>query len=147
MSGGSFNYLYGIENLAELGGNHSGPSLDDLQAMAEFLAGLGWADAAAGETREWLELAEREIPKRLRDVWHAMEWWRSCDYGEDQALAEVQRYDAEATPARLALLDRAGEAALRARLGPAFHKIPWADRPEEVRAMWRRIAKAARDAE
>jgi hypothetical protein len=145
MSGGSFNYLYGIENLAELGDNHSGPSLDDLQAMAEFLAGLGWADAAAGETREWLELAEREIPKRLRDVWHAMEWWRSCDYGEDQARAEVQRYDETAAERRAAALDRAAEAARQA-MYPKWVSGRFDDLPEETRAVWRAVAKAVRDA-
>lgn len=146
MSGGSFNYLYQAVDLVEIGeGSYGQSNRHDLKDMAEFLAGLGWADAAAGETREWLELAEREIPKRLRDVWHAMEWWRSCDYGEGQALAEVQRYDAEATPARLALLDRAAEAAWRTAY-PAT-EYTWETLAETTRERWRTVAKAARDVE
>lgn len=94
MSGGSFNYLchaFDFEDLIAKRG-----SLED---MATELAGLGYAQDAARETEELLTLLRQwEVRssvrvERLREVWKAVEWWRSCDYSEDQvheALAEYR---------------------------------------------------------
>src|SRR5690606_28685768 len=52
-----------------------------LEAMADRLAGLGYADDAAAETtdllltlREWQVRARAHV-ERLSDVWKAIEWW------------------------------------------------------------------------
>lgn len=93
MSGGSYNYLcdsWDIDDLISKRG--------DLEQMSARLAGLGWAEDAARETeellvmlRQWEIRAETRI-KRLRDVWKAVEWWDSCDYGEDQVREALAEY-------------------------------------------------------
>ncbi|MDQ0791979.1 hypothetical protein [Streptomyces sp. B1I3] len=91
MSGGSYNYLYchvsGLET-----------QRGDIEAMRDRLAGLE-ADRIPGAARAarltryvliHLDLAEQKA-QELTDVWHAIEWWDSNDYGEDdvrEALAE-----------------------------------------------------------
>lgn len=94
MSGGSFNYLCEAWDLDEIIGK-----LGDLQDMSHALAALGYAQDAARETeellvilRQWQVQTEVRL-NRLRGVWKAMEWWRSCDWGEDdfqKALAEYR---------------------------------------------------------
>ena len=94
MSGGSFNYLCRTWDLNDLIGKHG-----SLEAMASELAGLGYAQDAARETEELLvmlrqwEVRANVRVERLREVWKAVEWWRSSDYSEDQvheALAEYR---------------------------------------------------------
>lgn len=85
MSGGSYNYL--CFNTDDIGSRRS-----DLAAMAERLEGLEWAGHAAAATRRLvvlLDQAAREASS-LRDVWYAIEWWDSCDWGEDQAREDVE---------------------------------------------------------
>ena len=95
MSGGSYNYLCYKDGF-EIGGHES-----DLQAMADRLAGLGYAADAARETQELLlELRQYENRiqtriKRLSGVWHAVEWWDSCDSGEDGVGLELAKYRGE----------------------------------------------------
>jgi hypothetical protein len=94
MSGGSFNYLCDTWDFEDLLTKQS-----SLEAMAQALAGLGYAKDASRETeelllilRQWEVQASVRID-RLRDVWKAMEWWRSHDWSEDQfkeALAEYR---------------------------------------------------------
>lgn len=101
MSGGSYNYLCRTWDLDRLLG-HRG----ELERMSERLAGLGYAADAARETeellvmlRQWENRAEVRV-ERLRDVWKAIEWWDSGDYGEERvkgALAEY-RGDTERKP-------------------------------------------------
>ncbi|MDH6610315.1 hypothetical protein M2164_005950 [Streptomyces sp. SAI-208] len=95
MSGGSYNYLYGAVDLEDLQAQRH-----NLEDMAQRLAGLGYAQDAARETEELIVLLRQwEIRaavrlKRLADVWHAVEWWDSCDSGEDavrEALAKYRR--------------------------------------------------------
>lgn len=95
MSGGSYNYLGSIcyDDLAELLGKET-----DLQAMADRLAGLGYANDAARETeellvmlRQWKIRADVRV-RRLLDVWHAVEWWDSCDWSEDQVREALGKY-------------------------------------------------------
>lgn len=73
MSGGSFDYLYS-KSLT--------PEAHYLRDMADELYGLGFPDAA----RATLSFIA-EPPDALREVWRAVEWWRSNDYGRDQAVA------------------------------------------------------------
>lgn len=94
MSGGSYNYLcstYDPEDLFNKSRN--------LVDMSARLAELGYAEDAAGETEELVcMLNQMRVQictrmKRLRGVWHAVEWWDSGDSGEDglkQALKEYR---------------------------------------------------------
>jgi len=92
VSGGSYNYLYAAVDLEDLQAQRH-----NLEGMAQRLAGLGYAQDAARETEELLVLLRQwEIRaavrlKRLADVWHAVEWRDSCDWGDDtmrEAFAE-----------------------------------------------------------
>ena len=93
MSGGSFNYLchtWGFHDLVSKQG--------DLEAMAQALAGLGYAKDAARETvelllllRQWEVQASVRV-ERLREVWKAMEWWQSSDYSEDDFRETLAAY-------------------------------------------------------
>lgn len=96
MSGGSFNYLchtWDLNDLVEKRGS--------LEAMATELSGLGYAQDAARETEELLVMLRQwEVRagvriERLREVWKAVEWWRSCDYGEDQVREALAEYRSE----------------------------------------------------
>lgn len=91
MSGGSYNYLY-----AHTGGLEA--QRGDIRAMRDRLQeleeqGVPGAARAARETRmvlNHLKLAE-EHAQALSEVWRAVEWRDSGDYGDDQvneALAE-----------------------------------------------------------
>jgi hypothetical protein len=96
MSGGSFNYLCHTWDLNKLMDKRG-----DLEEMASELAGLGYAQDAARETeellvmlRQWEVRAAVRI-ERLREVWKAVEWWRSCDYSEDQVRKALTEYRGE----------------------------------------------------
>ncbi|MDX3324767.1 hypothetical protein PV405_08810 [Streptomyces sp. ME02-6979-3A] len=94
MSGGSYNYLYA----------HPQGDLEarrgSIEAMRDRLAGLE-AEGVPGAARAarltryvliHLDLAEAKA-QELAEVWHAIEWWDSNDYGEDdvhKTLAEWQ---------------------------------------------------------
>lgn len=87
MSGGSFNYVSICEPEDLLSGGHD----DDVEALAADLRSLGWADDAADATEAALAQLRaanarwREAPLAgLRDLWKALEWWRSGDWGEDR---------------------------------------------------------------
>ena len=92
MSGGSYNYLYG---------NSVGSLLDEevtIQAMADRLAGLGYADDAAKETQDLL-LSIRQfknrigtMSERLSGVWQTIEWWDSGDSGEETFKKALMEY-------------------------------------------------------
>lgn len=94
MSGGSYDYLFTASDIDDLmrKGEH-------LHAMLGRLEGLGYAEDAAAETEEIVQIikhAEMRVARRLKhlaDVWKAVEWWDSCDWGESsvkQALAEYR---------------------------------------------------------
>lgn len=95
MSGGSYNYLCYQDADALL--NRDG----DLQEMADRLAGLGYANDAAKETQSLLLEIRRcknriqSVAERLEPVWHAIEWWDSNDWGEDQVKAAIAKYRGE----------------------------------------------------
>jgi hypothetical protein len=93
MSGGSYEYLC-FKDASDLANYEH-----QLQSMADRLAGLGYAEDAARETTEVLLMHRQAMVridtrlKRLSDIWHAVEWWDSCDSGEDgvkKALAEYR---------------------------------------------------------
>ncbi|WP_329521188.1 hypothetical protein [Spirillospora sp. NBC_01491] len=97
MSGGSYNYLCWVthhhpllEKLATMRG--------DLDDMSTRLAELGYAPDAAAETeelllllRQWENRAQARV-NRLADVWKAVEWWDSCDWGEDRVHEALAAY-------------------------------------------------------
>jgi hypothetical protein len=94
MSGGSFNYLC-HKDAADLFASGLGDAVD----MADALAALGYAPDAAKETAALVaeaRAAQARIDaklERLQGVWKALEWWRSCDWSEQQfkrALAEYR---------------------------------------------------------
>lgn len=92
MSGGSYDYLC-YADAANLFGR-----VYDLTRMAERLAGLPYAVDAATDTYDLLAiLRTQEIRieaaiRRLSPVWRAVEWWDSCDYGEDQVQKAIAKY-------------------------------------------------------
>lgn len=97
MSGGSYNYLYvwanDFDELMSRRGN--------LKEMSERLSGLPYAKDAALETERILAMIERvevQVEARaeaLADVWHAVEWWDSCDSGEDGVKKALAKYRGE----------------------------------------------------
>jgi hypothetical protein len=89
VSGGSHNYLYS----ADLSWNSRN---DDLEAMAARLEELGVPDAAE-QTRA---LLAPELPQSspLRDLWHAVEWTDSGDWGDDQLAEAVASWRGPAAP-------------------------------------------------
>lgn len=98
MSGGSYNYLchkFDTQDLLN--------ATEELRQMSDRLAGLGYAQDAAQETEQLL-LTLRQvqnrvsaIQQRLAPVWRAIEWWDSCDSGEDGVKAALARYRGETT--------------------------------------------------
>jgi hypothetical protein len=82
MSGGSYDYLH--FHAPELGG-HRG----QLEAMAERLEELPYAGGVAAATRHILAVLGDEA---LANVWRAVEWWDSGDYGEDQVRDAVAKH-------------------------------------------------------
>jgi hypothetical protein len=96
VSGGSFNYLCHTWDLDAILGK-----MGDLQDMSLALAALGYAQDAARETEELLVILRQwEVQTtvrldRLREVWKAMEWWRSSDYDEDDFREALAQYRGE----------------------------------------------------
>lgn len=86
MSGGSYNYL--CWNLDELSSRRHA-----VEGMAARLEGSGYRDAARA-TRNVLLLIDgaQKAAEALQDVWHAVEWADSGDYGEGQVQAEVEKF-------------------------------------------------------
>jgi hypothetical protein len=96
VSGGSYNYLCHVWDLPGLLDREG-----DLEAMADRLAGLGYAEDAARETqellvqlRQWKVRADVRV-QRLAPVWQAVEWRDSGDWGEEQIREELAEYRGE----------------------------------------------------
>jgi hypothetical protein len=96
VSGGEYDYLYARAELDELLGHER-----MLEAMADRLAGFGWAEDAACETqellvqlRQWKVRAQVRV-RRLADVWHAVEWMDSGDCREDAVRKALAGYRGE----------------------------------------------------
>lgn len=79
MSGGSFDYLYAQDN----------PPVEDLRRMSGWLREHGFEDAAAQTSN----LAS-EASDELREVWHAVEWFTSSDWGYEPVLEAVGKWRA-----------------------------------------------------
>ena len=98
MSGGSYNYLCDAQDLGDLNAHRY-----YLEEMATRLTGLGYAQDAAAETEELLALLRQwEVRatvrmRRLSDLWHAVEWWDSCDSGEDRVHEALAKYRGDHT--------------------------------------------------
>ena len=94
MSGGSFNYLCYRDASQLLSGESDG----ELQAMADKLAELEYAADASKETRELILVLRQTKDRvenyisRLRDIWHAVEWWESGDSSEDDVKENLAKY-------------------------------------------------------
>ena len=87
MSGGSYEYLYLEASAWIVDHPHY------LVAMIEDLRKLGY-EGTAGEISQILaDFASIEARiKALRDVFHALEWYRSNDWGPEQVGGAVTRY-------------------------------------------------------
>lgn len=88
MSGGSFDYLCYVD--AEEIGRRLG-AVEDMASALEDVC-----PEAAAATREIADQVRGVQPKvdALKDLWHAVEWWHSGDYGRDQAEDAVAKYRA-----------------------------------------------------
>lgn len=82
MSGGSFNYIH----------DQFPPNIGDLGNMVDELDRSFPNSKAHKDSRELL-LQLTADNEELRDVWHAIEWWCSNDYGPDQAADAVAKYE------------------------------------------------------
>jgi hypothetical protein len=93
MSGGSFNYLCHAVGDAE---NLAARRID-MQEMADQLDSMTSGKLAARRTREVLALLTglELLSVPLEGVWQAVEWWRSCDYSERQALVALAEFNHE----------------------------------------------------
>ena len=96
MSGGSFNYLCDARDLEDLMAKRH-----DLSDMVDALAHLGYAADAAQETASLLaqiraaNARAEASTERLRDVWKAVEWWKSGDRDEDAVKEALDKYRGE----------------------------------------------------
>ena len=93
MSGGSLSYLY----------NKQFPEvcnyIDEMKKVEKELISQGYTDIARDVRRliEYCLTAENRISvlfDNLSDVFHAVEWYYSSDYGEDTLIKELDRYRA-----------------------------------------------------
>lgn len=92
MSGGSFNYLCCKEELADLCDH-----MPELERMRESLIKYGYEDIARDVQRliEYIRSAEiriKTLAEQLNDVFHAVEWYESGDYGKDSMIKHLEKY-------------------------------------------------------
>jgi len=92
MSGGSFNYLYCADSLAD-----ALEQRDDVVRMADALGQAGFASAEEGTRailREIDEASRRiaSLMAEIRPVWKAMEMVRSCDWGANDLDRAARDY-------------------------------------------------------
>lgn len=94
MSGGSLNYLC-WKDWPEICGCQQ-----DMETVERILIEYGYTDIARDVRRliEYCLSAEIRISTlggRLRDVFRAVEWYASCDYGEDDLVHDLEAYRME----------------------------------------------------
>ncbi len=71
---------------------------EELQEMADILAGYGYAPDAARETLEVLLIHRQAMNNlntridRLREVWRSVAKIRSCDCGEERLQEALEKY-------------------------------------------------------
>lgn len=95
MSGGSFDYASLSTNLNDLMGKRH-----QHRELAEAFEAEGWDDIAAEifGMLDVLDTTERRISARLARLYnaaHAMEWFKSGDYGRAQVEREVAKLRGE----------------------------------------------------
>ena len=95
MSGGSFDYAGIVTNMDDLLAKRR-----QYRELAEAFEAEGWDDIAAEifGLLDVLDMAERRIDARLTRLYnatHAMEWFKSGDYGRTQVEREVQKLRGE----------------------------------------------------
>lgn len=97
MSGGSFNYLYLAAELGRLG-ECRGMIAEMAEALDEY--DHPRAGQAASDTRRILATLEQAdaLAKDMAEVWHAVEWHHSCDWGGDDVEEALDKYDEGDTP-------------------------------------------------
>lgn len=93
MSGGSLNYLC-YKEPEEL--FHY---IDEMEEVEQVLIGRGAEDIAKDVRRliERIKCAENHIgvlSEQLSDIFHAVEWRLSADYGEDDLMKHIEQYRA-----------------------------------------------------
>lgn len=91
MSGGSLNYLC-YKEPEEL--FHY---ISEMEEVEQVLVREGAQDVARDVRRliEYVKSAEVRIgvlSKQLNDVFHAVEWYLSADYGRDNLLTHIEQY-------------------------------------------------------
>ena len=91
MSGGSFDYLYCKETPELMS------KVDYIEEMADILARKGYCDVAIDMSRlvEYIKSAEVRITVlsgQLKDIMKAVEWYESCDIGEDGLEKAIEKY-------------------------------------------------------
>lgn len=86
ISGGSYNYLCFVD------ADEIGQRLGDLDGMAAALEEI--CPEAAAATRDLADHVRAAQPKidALKDLWHAVEWWHSSDWGRERAEEVAARY-------------------------------------------------------
>lgn len=151
MSGGSFNYLCHAEDpgqrselddmiieLATLGERH--PAAAEAAAESRIVRAEGLSRLS--DARDW-------PPQPLRSVWHAIEWWRSYDWGEDEVVEALTRYSAERDRVRsisVVYRNHRGDVANR-RIRPfrvRYGETQWHPRPQWLLECWDVEKNAAR---
>lgn len=95
MSGGSFDYASLANDLSDLVDKKA-----QYREIGEAFEAEGWDDIAAEifGMLDVLSLLDRRIQARLTrlyDAAHAMEWWRSGDYGKERVEQEVAKLRGE----------------------------------------------------
>ena len=91
MSGGSFDYLYckEPEELFE--------HVTYIEEMSEIALKMGYEDIALDLTRlaEYIKSAKIRVTvlqEQLKDVMRDIEWYESCDIGEDSLKERFEKY-------------------------------------------------------
>lgn len=95
MSGGSLDYLYNKEP------GDLFYQIEGMEKVEQKLLRDGYTDIARDVRRliEYVLTAENRISvlsERLRDVFHAVEWYLSGDYGESSLREHLEQYRQEA---------------------------------------------------
>lgn len=95
MSGGSYNYLC-FKTPEELP-----QAAHELERMLDDAILLGYADDFAAELANLRGLMRRyhiraeQAMRNLELPMRSMEWWRSCDYGEDDFKRDLAKWREE----------------------------------------------------
>lgn len=94
MSGSSYEYLY-FNSVSDMLTKYG--ALEQLERMCKRLEGLSYAKLAAAKSRrvqDRLTKLEASIQKNLddlHDVWRAVEWWDSGDWGEGEVKRAIEK--------------------------------------------------------